>query len=436
MNPRNVSLESVSRRDFLRTSSTAILGGAIAGPLVFTAGANEVETKTLKVGLIGCGGRGTGAAGQALSADKNVVLTAVGDAFPDRIETAIESLRSEHGDKVQVPEENRFVGLDAYQKVIASGVDIVILTTPPGFRPLHIKAAVDAGKHIFCEKPMAVDAPGLHRVIAAAEEAKRKNLSLVAGFCWRRNNAERETFKRIHDGAIGDVRAFYGDYLTGSLWHKPRQPGWTDFEYQVRNWMYFTWLSGDSLVEQAIHSVDKMSWVMRDVPPKRAIAVGGRQVRTEAEYGHVFDHFAVQYEYEDGVRGYIFSRQQAGCFNENTDHIMGSKGYCDVNGFNKIHKIVSGGDTWNYTGPRNDMYQTEHDEFFASIRSGNPINDGPWMTQSTMMGIMGRMAAYTGQAITWEQALESKEDLSPPSYDWKQPLPDPPVAMPGRTKFT
>jgi myo-inositol 2-dehydrogenase / D-chiro-inositol 1-dehydrogenase len=426
--------DSLSRRDFIKTSAGAAVGGALAGQFAFPAGARADDTRTLKIGLVGCGGRGTGAAGQALSADKNLALTAVADAFSDRIDTSLVELKKKHGDKVQVEPDHQFVGLDAYEKVLASGVDVVLLASPPGFRPIHIKAAVAAGKHIFTEKPMAVDSPGVHKVLEAADEAKRKNLSLVSGFCWRYSNAERETFKRIHEGAIGDVRAVYSTYLTGLLWVKPRKPEWTDMEWQVRDWMYFTWLSGDHIVEQAIHSINKIAWAMRDTPPLRATATGGRQVRVEPEYGHIYDHFAVMYEWENGVRGFLFCRQQPGCANEVNDHIIGSKGYCDINGA-LGQQVIKTDTEWRYDGPRNDKYQTEHDEFFASIRAGKPLNDGDWMCKSTFMGIMGRMSAYTGQTITWDQVLNSKEDLSPPSYDWKQPLPVPPVAMPGKTKF-
>jgi predicted dehydrogenase len=312
-------------------------------------------------------------------------------------------------------------------------VDVVILATPPGFRPIHLKAAVEAGKHVFCEKPMAVDGPGVRSVLASAELAKKKNLSLVAGFCWRYNSGERAIMQQVHDGAIGEPLALYNTYNTGPIWSRERKSNWTDMEWQMRNWYYFTWLSGDHIVEQAVHSLDKMAWAMKDVPPVQCMAHGGRQVRTEPVYGHIFDHFSVVYEYASGARGFHFSRQQANCATDNSDYIIGSKGIARVKAFGPLS--ISGEKSWRFSGPRPDMYQVEHDELFASIRKEKPINDGVWMAHSTLLAIMGRMAAYTGQIITWEQALNSQENLMPTKLDWDAPLPVPPVAMPGKTAF-
>src|SRR5258706_13064871 len=428
-----------SRRPFLKNSSAAAIGSALAaGPLIFgTKSSAASPGETIRVGMVGCGGRGSGAAKQALSADKNVILTSMGDAFPDRLKSSLNALKqdSEVGDKVNVKPENCFVGLDAYQKVIDSGVDLVILTTPPGFRPTHLKAAIEANKHVFCEKPMATDAPGVRSIMETVAEAKRRKLAIVAGFCWRYNPAERAGFEQIHNGAIGDIRAVYGTYNTGSLWSKPRQENWTDLEWQVRNWLYFTWLSGDHLVEQAVHTIDKMAWAMKDVPPLKAIAHGGRQVRTAAEYGHIYDHFEVVYQYPDGAHGFIFCRQQANCANDNSDTIMGTKGVAHILGFKSV-PVIRGENNWRYEGPRPDMYQVEHNELFSSIRKGEPINNGVRMARSTMLAIMGRMAAYTGKEITWDEALNSQENLQPPKLDWDMPLPVPPVAIPGKTKFS
>ena len=425
-----------SRRGFLKTSSTAALAGSLAVPLIFTPKSRAASPgDTLKVGLIGCGGRGSGAAGQALSADSNVQLTAMGDAFADRLQGGLKNLRDAHGDKVKVTVDNSFVGWDAYQKVLASGVDVVILAPPPGFRPLHLKAAIDAGKHVFCEKPMAVDGPGVRSVLQSAAEAKRKNLSLVSGFCWRYNPVERELMKRIHDGDMGEPMTLYNTYNTGYLWSRPRQPNWTDMEWQMRNWYYFTWLSGDHIVEQAVHSLDKMSWAMKDVPPVQCVAHGGRQVRTDPVYGHIFDHFSVVYEYANGARGFHFSRQQANCASDNSDYLIGTKGVAKIKAFGPVS--ISGDKAWR-KGSREgvpDMYQVEHNELFASIRNGTPLNNGEWMAQSTLLAIMGRMAAYTGQVITWEQALNSTEELLPKNLAWDAPIDVPSIAMPGKTKF-
>ena len=332
-------------------------------------------------------------------------------------------------EKVAVEEEHCFVGFDAYQRVIDSGVDVVLLATPPHFRPAHLRAAVEAGKHAFCEKPVAVDAPGVRSVLASAELAESQGLSIVSGFCWRYDYGVRETMKRVLDGEIGEIVAIQENYNTGSLWMHPRQPEWSDMEWQLRNWLYFTWLSGDHNVEQHVHSLDKAAWAMRDEPPVRATGLGGRQVRTASEYGHVFDHHAVVYEYANGTRAFAFCRQQDGCSNDVDDYIMGTKGQAVV-----LKNRITGPHEWRFRGEKNNMYQTEHDELFASIRSGQPINDGVPMARSTMMAILGRMATYTGQTISWEQAFNSQETLGPATYEWGS-LEVPAVAMPGRTPF-
>ena len=279
---------SLSRRAFLGKSAAATLGGVMLGSAPAILRAAE-ETKTLKIALVGCGGRGAGAAAQALAADTNVQLVALADAFEDRLEGALKNLQTSRGAKVAVDAKNKFVGLDAIDKVCAMPeVDVVLLCTPPGFRPEHLKKCVDAGKHTFCEKPCATDADGVNRFLAAAEEGKKKGLGLLSGFCYRFASGEREFFKRIAAGEIGEVRSVYGAYMGSSPWVKERKPEWTDLEYQMRNWLYYTWLSGDHLVEQAIHSVDKMLWAFGDATPVRAWSVAGRQQRTEDQYGHIY----------------------------------------------------------------------------------------------------------------------------------------------------
>ena len=415
-----------------------MVGGVLAAPSIlprtlFAKGNSD----TLKVGLIGCGGRGTGAASQALHADPNVMLTAMGDVFEDQLQRSLQSLQKECGNKVKVTPEKSFVGLDAYRKVIDSGVDVVLLTTPPGFRPVHLRAAIDAGKHVFCEKPMATDGPGVRSVIESAKLAKDKNLSLVAGFCWRRDTAWREFYKRIHSGAIGEIRAIYADYYTGPV--KPMPPASArpadmgDLEWQLRNWYNFVWLSGDGYVEQCCHSVDKVAWAMNDEPPLKAVAVGGRQ--TPNQEGNIFDHMFVVYEFANDVRGFLGQRQIGNTFSENSDYLMGSEGFGKIPGWQA--PIIKAKTNWRYreSGPKTDMYQVEHNELFASIRSGEPINDGHWMAQSTLMGIMGRMAAYTGQEISWEDAMNSQDKLVPDGLDWKMKLSIAPMAMPGVTKL-
>ena len=429
---------SASRRDFLTTSAAA---GASLAALSLVPAVHAAGGDTLKVGLIGCGSRGTGAASQALRADQNVKLVAMGDAFADRIESSLTELRNDGGiaAKVDVPRERCFTGFDAYKQVLASNVDVVLLTTPPGFRPLHFKAAVAAGKHIFAEKPVAVDAPGVRTVLAACEEAKKKNLAIVAGLCWRYHHGMRETMKRVHGGDIGDLVALHTQYDTGPLWVKTlkekEEKGWSDMEWQMRNWLYFTWLSGDHIVEQHVHSLDKMAWALKNEYPVKAIGLGGRQVRTAPDYGHIFDHHAVVFEYANGVRLFSYCRQQAGCKNDVSDTIMGTKGTCHINANGPGAATITGATSWQLRPNRRDnMYQNEHDELFASIRSGKPINNGEYVCKSSLLAIMGRMATYTGQEITWQKALHSKEDLSPAKYEFG-PLAVAPVARPGITKF-
>lgn len=423
-----------TRREFLKSS--ALVGGALAAPAILPGNLFAKENSdTLRVGLIGCGGRGSQAANQALTADKNAVLTAMGDVFEDQLQKSLQGLRTQQPDKVKVTPEKCFTGLDAYQKVIDSGVDVVLLTTPPGFRPAHLKAAVDAGKHVFCEKPMATDAPGVRSVLQSAKMAREKNLALVAGFCWRYEGARREFYQRIHEGAIGKICAIYATYYAGSVKPMPaaseRPAGVTDLEWQLRNWYNFVWLSGDGYVEQACHSVDKVAWALKDQAPLKAVAVGGRQ--TPNHEGNIFDHMFVVYEFADEVRAFLGQRQIGNTYGDNSDYVMGTAGFGKVPGFQTPY--IKGKENWRYRGPKTDMYQNEHDELFASIRSGKVINDGQWMAQSTLMGIMGRMAAYTGQEITWEQAMNSEENLVPAKLSWDMRLSIAPMAMPGQTRL-
>jgi predicted dehydrogenase len=425
-----------SRRDFFKTS-TAITAGVLAGGLSLNRSAHAAGSDVLKVGLIGCGGRGTGAAGNALNADPHAKLIAMGDAFPDRLEGSLQAIQGHYGPRVDVPPERRFVGFDAYHKVLASGVDVVILAEPPHFRPEHLKAAVEAGKHVFCEKPVAVDAPGVRSVLATCEKAKEKNLSIVSGLCWRYHNGVRATMQRVLDGAIGDIVAMQETYLTGTLWERPRQPQWTEMEFQMRNWYYFAWLSGDHNVEQHVHSLDKVVWAMHDQPPVQAWGLGGRQVRTDAKFGDIYDHHAVVYEYPNGVHVHSYCRQIANCYSDVTDIFVGTKGRANI-----LQNKIEGENPWHYSGPKPSMYDVEHQELFAAIRSGKTINNGAYLARTSMLAILGRMVDYTGQVLTWEQAINSQQKLAPASYafDATPPiLPDAqgryPVAVPGETKF-
>lgn len=419
-------MEHAGRRDFLKA-------GALAAG--FPAVLKGQGARPIKIGLVGCGGRGTGAAAQALKADDYSELTAVADIDRQTVDVSLGRLNKVAPSKVKVEESHIFLGLDAYQKVIDSGVDVVLLATPPGFRPSHIRGAIEAGKHVFCEKPVAVDAPGVRSVLETTKLAREKGLSIVSGFCWRYSNYIRETFDHLHSGSIGKLIAYYATYLTTPVKPMPpastRPAGMSDVEWQIRNWYNFSWLSGDSLVEQAVHSVDKIAWAMKDQPPLSCVAVGGRQI--PAEGGNIFDHFEVNYLYPNNVRAFMASRQMVGCYNENADYILGSEGVCII-GRGPLPR-VSGKTEWTFRGQKNDMYQAEHDALFAAIRREQPVNDGEWMSTSTLLAIMGRMAAYTGQQVTWEQALNSQESLFPEKLDWNGSFEPHPMPLPGVTKL-
>jgi myo-inositol 2-dehydrogenase/D-chiro-inositol 1-dehydrogenase len=428
-----------TRRQFLKTSTAATLGSVIAAPAILgTKSSAASPGDEIKVGLIGCGGRGSEAAMNALRGDKNATLHAMADIYAEQIDTKLGHMKRDDdlGSRVKVEEKNKFVGLDAYKAVIESGCDVVILATPPGFRPLHMKAAVAAGKHMFIEKPMATDAPGVRSIMESVAEAKKRNLAVCAGFCWRYSSPQRALYEKIHNGDIGNITAMYATYNTGFLWDRSSPKDVTPLQKQLRMWMYYTWLSGDHICEQAIHAVDWMQWAMKDTVPVKCVAHGGRQVRTAEKYGNIFDHFEIVYEYANGVRGFLFCRQQAGCANDNSATYFATKGTGRDLGFGGAMTLDEKGQrNWRYSGPKPLMYDVEHAEFFASLRSGKHINDGDRMATSTMVGIMGRMAAYTGQEITYDQALNSQEKLVPDNLTWDSPAPEAKVAMPGQTKF-
>lgn len=427
---------NATRREFLGQAAAAVVGAAVASELAIGRVAHAAGNDTLKIGLVGCGGRGTGAANQALNADPNVKLVAMADAFRDQIDVSLSNLKkqTEIKDKIDVAEDRKYVGFDAYKQLIDSDVDVVLLATSPHFRPLHVEYAAAKGKHMFVEKPVCVDVPGYHRISKACEVARSKKLSIVSGLCYRYEKAKQETIKRIHDGAIGDIRAMECYYHTNPLWHKGRDPKWSEMEFQVRNWLYFCWLSGDHIVEQHIHSYDKMIWANKDVYPISAFGIGGRQVRTGAEYGNIYDHFHVVYELPGGVSLHAGCRQMSGTDGRIEDIIVGTKGKCNLQKatiYNEKGEVA-----WKCPRIKGDsMYQNEHDVFFASIRSGQPVDNSHYMTNSSLMGIMGRTSAYTGKVVTWEQILQGTEDLTPPKYDWINEVPVAPVPMPGVTKM-
>jgi myo-inositol 2-dehydrogenase/D-chiro-inositol 1-dehydrogenase len=428
--PRDTGKDRTTRREFLRGSTVAVVGGAVAAgwtiPAVHAAGSDEI-----RVGLIGCGGRGTGAAEDAVSAAPGVKLVAMGDVFKDRIESSLADLKKTVADKIDVPEDRQFVGLDAYEKVLASDINYVILATPPGFRPAHLKAAVAAGKHIFAEKPVAVDGPGIRTCFELYEQAKAKKLAIGIGTQRHHQTGYIATLKEIHSGAIGDIVSARAYWNQGPIWVHPRKEGWTDLEWQLRNWYYFVWLSGDHIVEQHIHNLDVVNWAMKAHPVK-CVGLGGRQVRTGPEYGHIYDHFAIDYEYANGVHMMSMCRQIPRCENSVSEALHGSKGFCQVDKY-----TITGAKTFKVPtrDAENKPYVQEHTDLIASIRAGKPAIELKEGTESTLTAIMGRMAAYTGKLVTWEQALNSEESLVPASLDWNMSLPVPPVPMPGQTEL-
>lgn len=432
---------TLSRREFVRVAGFGLAAAGVVPGLSVARAAHAGGSDTLKIALVGCGGRGTGAAIQALTADPGAVLWSMADVFQDRLEASLrgiaETLGEGAAERVRVPAERRFTGFDSYKAAIDAGVDVVLVTGYPAFRPLHYRYAIERGKHVFAEKPVAIDGPGVRSVLETARLAREKNLATVVGYCWRYHDGMAATFDKINSGAIGRIMSVHTTYHTGTLSKRPRKPEWSDLEFQMRNWWHFTWISGDHIVEQACHSIDRGAWAVNDRIPLRVNCLGGRAARSGPEHGNVFDHFAAIYEYEGGLRTHHTCRQIDGCPADNTDYIYGAAGSAVVNGWIPTFELrdLDGKRAWRYTGRADrDMYQTEHDELFRSIRAGSPINDCERGANSTLMAVMARMSAYTGQTVTWEQALNSAESLVPEALEWGA-APFPPVAIPGQTKL-
>ena len=418
--PTNPNPESpLTRRNFLKTTSAAVAGASVLGGLSIERSAHAAGSDTLKLALIGCGGRGSGAANQALSTSGSVKLVAMADVFKDHLEGSLRNLKKEHPDRVEVPQENQFVGFDAYKKAIAMA-DVVILATPPGFRPMQFEEAVKQSKHIFTEKPVATDGPGVRRFLAAAEESKKKNLKVGVGLQRHHQAGYIETVKRLHDGAIGDIVAMRCYWNGSTPWlhrradlEKDYGRKLTEMEYQMRNWYYFTWICGDHIVEQHIHNLDVINWVKKG-PPIRAEGMGGCEVRKGLDYGEIFDHHAVEFEYEDGSRCASYCRHINGCWNAVSEHVVGTKGTCDVNRY-----TIRGSTPWRHKDQgAKDPYQQEHDDLFDAIRNDKPYNEAEYGATSTMTAILGRMATYSGQMIEWKDALNSNINLFPDKLDW------------------
>ncbi len=432
-------VERISRHEFLARTGT-VAGSAAAGLSVARA-AHAAGSDAINIGLIGCGGRGSGAVVSALSVNPGARLTAMADAFDDRMQHARRALEKRRPGQVAVDDDHMFAGFEGHERLLESGVDMAILAEPPHFRPIHIQACVEAGVHVFAEKPMAVDAPGVRTVLAAGEAARQKGLSFVSGFETRYSAAAREAVRRVREGEIGQVTAMQMNYSTGFLWHRGRQPDWTEMEFQVRNWYYFTWLSGDHLVEQHVHLEDFSSWIMEDEPPLCAWGLGGRQVRVDPKFGDIFDHHAVVYEYPCGARLYAFCRQQSGTYRDVSKLVVGTRGQLKpgARGWNSY--AIEGENPWTSPPEEGHPELATFREMFAGMAAGKPINDSLAMGRSTMLAILGRMATHSGQRITWDEALASERSLAPKHYAWDaEPpvLPGPdgkyPVATPGVTE--
>jgi myo-inositol 2-dehydrogenase / D-chiro-inositol 1-dehydrogenase len=435
--PNSPAHTQPSRRSFLKASSAL----AVAGALTPTTPVHAAGSDAIKIALIGCGGRGMSAAVQAIrnAAGARVKLVALADAFQDRVDGAHKIISGQAPDHVDVPAERRFVGLDAYQKATDCGVDMVLLCGPPGFRPAQFEAAVAAGKHVFMEKPVATDAPGVRRVMAANESAKQKGLAVAVGHHLRHEIKHREAIARIHDGAIGDLQYLRAYFNSTGVWVRARQEGQTEMQYQVQNWYYFNWLSGDHIVEQHVHDLDVANWMAQAVPAE-AQGSGGRQVRIGPEYGEIFDHHTVEYTYPNGLKMFSYCRHIPRCWNSFSQHAHGSKGSVHIEGHGHAELLIAGQDPIRIErGPGG--HQLEHDHLFAALLEGRPYNEGDYGASSTMTAILGRMASYSGQVIRYDDALNSAIDLSPESWEWDaqpkvQPGPDGlyPCAMPGTTQ--
>ena len=413
----------ITRRDFIKTSLAASLATAIPGNLGLHAGGTDV----LRIGMIGCGGRATGAALNALEAAPGVEVVAMFDLFKDRLEGSLKELEEKFPGRVKVPAGRRYTGFDGYKALCAlPEVNLIVTATPPGFRPIHFKAAVEAGKHVFMEKPVAVDPVGVRSIIATSELARQKGLAVVAGTQRRHQARYLEVMKRIHAGDIGELVGGECYWNQGELWVVRKTAEMSDMEWQCRNWLYFTWLSGDHIVEQHVHNIDVVNWAFGTTPVK-AMGMGGRQVRTGPEYGNIFDHFAVEFEYPNGARVLSMCRQTPGCADRVEERLTGTRG--TAFGYGEIRGAVP----WKFEGEERDPYVQEQADLIAAIRRGEPLNEGRRIAESTLCAIMGRMSAYTGRAISWDWAMNSsKLDLTPPGYELGA-LPVEPVAVPGVT---
>ena len=405
---------SSSRRGFLKSSTAAAAGTSLLTGLSAVKAAHTSYDETIRLGLIDCGGRGTGAAGQAMNTEGPTRLVAMADAFENNLERSLRSLSQKHKDKVDVPEERRFIGFDAYKGVLAQDIDLVLIATPPGFRPLHFEAAVAAGKHVFAEKPVAVDAFGVRRFLEAARASKEKDLLVQIGLQRRHERRYMETMQRVKDGMIGHIVSARAYWNGGGVWVRPRTDQQTEMEYQMRNWYYFNWLCGDHITEQHIHNLDVINWLMDDYPVK-AQGQGGRQVRTGKEFGEIYDHFFVEYTYGDNDMGNDVTmlsqcRHIRKCWNHVAEYAAGSNGSVNFGGATIYD--AKGNQIWAYGDGGAGGHQQEHHDLFADMRSGKRPNEAEYGAKSTMTSILGRMVTYTGQPLTWDEAINADQQLA------------------------
>ena len=440
----NKTKKPASRRDFMRNSAAA-MGGLVAVRLPNIPGAYASSDDAIKVGIIGCGGRGTGATVQALSTSQNVKLVAMADAFRDRLDAAYDTISDADADhaelvagKIEVPEEQKFVGFDAYKQLIPL-VDVVLIATPPGFRPIHLRAAIEADKHVFAEKPLATDAKGVRSVLETAEMAKAKKLNVVVGLQRHYQTVYREWMDRIHDGAIGDIVTSRVYWNGAGVWVRPRKPEQTEMEYQMRNWYYFNWLCGDHITEQHIHNLDVGNWGHRAVPVA-ANGMGGREVRKGVDHGEIFDHHAVEFEFEDGSRMISQCRHIRGCMNRVSEAFHGTSGSAPEPG---VLLSPSGSVIWEHDAESDpNPYQVEHDELFAAVAAGEyKFEDLTNGANATMTSILGRLATYSGNELSYDDALKYGKNLVPDEFAWDAAPPVVPnedgyyaVAVPGETE--
>jgi len=426
---------AASRRSFLKASAAASAAALAPLPMppVHAAGSD-----TIKVGMIGSGGRCTGAAEQALSTGPDVRLVAMCDIFEERVKGRLEVLKRSKKDQVVVNADHAFVGFDGYRKVIEAS-DVVLIACASKFHPYYARAAIQAGKHVFVEKPHGIDPAGMRAMAEACELARQKKLSLMSGLQWRHTPAVEETVKRIHDGAIGEIVTIEENFLRGPYQLERRKPGQDELLYQFYNWYHFCWLSGDDVSQSLVHNVDTATWAMNGVAPVRCHGLAGRSASFGEVYGDMFDHHSVVYQYASGARMYANCRTQNKCHGEYSSLVWGTKGRANLFG-----GTIEGETKWKYQGPGGNAYQIEHNRLFEAIRTGKPFNSGDYMVKSTTIGVMGQLACYTGQMVTWEQVEKSdfgfgpawdavKEGMEPPT----KPGPDGnyPLPVPGKTRL-